>query len=84
MHITGVGRTEIRNNIIEDNIEKLLEVDGIGPIRIDRIAKAWKDPAYRDDLIQDLCVSRVDRREIGLFVGRLEETVSDGLPLSRR
>jgi len=29
--------------IIEDNTGRLLEVDGIGPIRIDRIAKAWQE-----------------------------------------
>ena len=30
-------------DIIEDDTEKLLEVEGIGSIRIDRIARAWKE-----------------------------------------
>jgi len=30
-------------DIIEDSNEKLLEVDGIGPIRVERIAKAWQE-----------------------------------------
>ena len=28
---------------IEDSTERLLEVDGIGPIRVERIAKAWQE-----------------------------------------
>ena len=30
-------------DIIEDSTEKLLEVEGIGSIRVDRIAKAWQE-----------------------------------------
>ena len=30
-------------DIIEDNNEKLLEVDGIGHIRVERIARAWQE-----------------------------------------
>jgi exodeoxyribonuclease V alpha subunit len=30
-------------DIIEDNPERLLEVEGIGPIRAERIAKAWQE-----------------------------------------
>ncbi|MFC1980046.1 ATP-dependent RecD-like DNA helicase [Chloroflexota bacterium] len=30
-------------DIIEDSTEKLLEVDGIGPIRVERIARAWQE-----------------------------------------
>ena len=30
-------------DIIEDSTEKLQEVDGIGPIRVERIAKAWQE-----------------------------------------
>ena len=30
-------------DIIEDDTEKLLEVDGIGSIRVERIAKAWQE-----------------------------------------
>jgi exodeoxyribonuclease V alpha subunit len=30
-------------DVIEDSTEKLQEVEGIGPIRVERIAKAWQD-----------------------------------------
>ena len=30
-------------DVIEGSTEKLLEVEGIGPIRVDRIAKAWQE-----------------------------------------
>jgi exodeoxyribonuclease V alpha subunit len=30
-------------DVIEENSERLLEVEGIGPVRIDRISKAWQE-----------------------------------------
>jgi len=39
-----VTRFELETlDIIEDSTEKLLEVEGIGPIRVERIAKAWQE-----------------------------------------